>query len=507
MEAELRAQRELSQIEEQEEDLRVKRERLELEKQLKKVQREKSIAQTSLEIERSKVEEAADDADDDEDMSLEASEDDSQDLSESEDEHEVTEDEEKLQVSVQPRKKRIYSPRYALPVKQPAAEQQENAVMDPFAKFSQSIADAIMKVAQGNEGQPRESGDVKMLVGRQLGRDLPTFSGEAKSWTTFIAAYERTNRIGRYSDEENLQRLDKALKDKAKDAVQALMVSPKNVDQILKTLKRRFGQPSQIIECIMEEVRSLQIKEDDPESIVEFSSKVEGFVATTEHLNKPQYLENPVLLKELVAKLPFHMALRWGDHVFAIEDEDRHVNIKDFSRWFGRLADSINMADMLKKKPTEKTEKKNDKKGKKESVYATKVVNKNPKVKKCAMCDKTEHEISKCQQYLDASVDERFELTKKKRLCFCCLKYGHSLNDCKGKKKCGVENCERSHHPTLHKREVSSKPQPVVAENSEERIQIHMARVKENPRVPILWTKRQDGNICATGRRSNCKFD
>ena len=126
MEAELRAPRELSQIEEQEEDLRVKLERLELEKQLKKVQREKSIAQTSLEIECSEVEEAADDEDDDADMSLEASEDDSQALSESEDEHEVTEDEEKWQVSLQPRRKRISSPRYALPVKQPEAEQQEN---------------------------------------------------------------------------------------------------------------------------------------------------------------------------------------------------------------------------------------------------------------------------------------------------------------------------------------------------------------------------------------------
>ena len=84
---------------------------------------------------------------------------------------------------------------------------------------------------------------------------------------------------------------------------------------------------------------------------------------------------------------------------------------------------------------------------------------------------------------MDASVDERFELAKKKRLCFCCLKYGHSLNDCKGKKKCGVENCERSHHQTLHKREVSSKPETVVVENSEGRMQIHMARVKENPRV------------------------
>ena len=39
---------------------------------------------------------------------------------------------------------------------------------------------------------------------------------------------------------------------------------------------------------------------------------------------------------------------------------------------------------------------------------------------------------------------------KKRHLCFCCLNFGHSSRNCRRKKKCSINGCERYHHPLLH---------------------------------------------------------
>ncbi|KAL9986751.1 hypothetical protein ACROYT_G000941 [Oculina patagonica] len=44
--------------------------------------------------------------------------------------------------------------------------------------------------------------------------------------------------------------------------------------------------------------------------------------------------------------------------------------------------------------------------------------------------------------------------------CWSCLRYGHRLRNCKKAKECGVSNCKKKHHVTLHESEVSSSSAP-----------------------------------------------
>ena len=54
---------------------------------------------------------------------------------------------------------------------------------------------------------------------------------------------------------------------------------------------------------------------------------------------------------------------------------------------------------------------------------------------------------------------DRYDVAKEKRLCFACLSDNHVPKECPRKKKCGIDNCMKSHNKLLHyrkKSEVSS---------------------------------------------------
>ena len=54
---------------------------------------------------------------------------------------------------------------------------------------------------------------------------------------------------------------------------------------------------------------------------------------------------------------------------------------------------------------------------------------------------------------------DRYDVAKEKRLSFACLSDSHAAKDCPRKKKCGIDNCEKTHNRLLYyrkKSEVSS---------------------------------------------------
>ena len=60
-----------------------------------------------------------------------------------------------------------------------------------------------------------------------------------------------------------------------------------------------------------------------------------------------------------------------------------------------------------------------------------------------------------CKLYLSKSVKEKRMILKEKGACWSCLRRGHRIQDCKSKRACGVNGCEKRHHKSLHE-EVST---------------------------------------------------
>ena len=52
-------------------------------------------------------------------------------------------------------------------------------------------------------------------------------------------------------------------------------------------------------------------------------------------------------------------------------------------------------------------------------------------------------------------MQDRYDVVKEKRLCFACLSDNHAAKECPRKKKCVIDNCEKTHNNLLHYREKS----------------------------------------------------
>jgi len=76
---------------------------------------------------------------------------------------------------------------------------------------------------------------------------------------------------------------------------------------------------------------------------------------------------------------------------------------------------------------------------------------------KCLYHEGANHWTNECRFYLSKPVQERRDTLKGKGACWYCLKRGHRSQDCRGKKPCGVNDCKRFHHKTLHEEEQGKK--------------------------------------------------
>ena len=91
---------------------------------------------------------------------------------------------------------------------------------------------------------------------------------------------------------------------------------------------------------------------------------------------------------------------------------------------------------------------------------------------KCPLCN-ANHQIWNCEKFKDMKTQGRHNVAKEKRLCFACLS-DNPAKECPRKKKCGIDNCEKTHKKLLHyrtKSEVSSvavkSESPNLTNNSE----------------------------------------
>ena len=75
--------------------------------------------------------------------------------------------------------------------------------------------------------------------------------------------------------------------------------------------------------------------------------------------------------------------------------------------------------------------------------------NNTTKTINCRYCQKTNHKLHTCNEFMLLNPEERSEFLHRRRLCFGCLEFGHLSKDCKMKKTCKV--CKKRHPTCLIK--------------------------------------------------------
>ncbi|XP_043661591.1 uncharacterized protein LOC122625565 [Drosophila teissieri] len=273
--------------------------------------------------------------------------------------------------------------------------------------------------------------------------DLPIFGGQPEEWPIFSCAFVKTTRAYNCTDLENNQRLLKALKDEAREAVKALLIHPGNVSAVMEQLRFRFGRPEQLIHSQLNNVREVQ-----PIS--------EHNLAFLQSAKAEQHLGNPTLMEELVAKLPTSKRVDWARHAATIAPFPTVVH---FSAWLQEYANVVcTVLDVEGKEPRRQQD---DRHG------------------GCPICG-GQHGILNCREFIGASPQERWSNVKRHRLCFVCLRSGHTARSCYTQGECQINGCRREHHRLLHgaarrpslrgaHRDQERNRQPAVPSNSLER--------------------------------------
>lgn len=151
----------------------------------------------------------------------------------------------------------------------------------------------------------------QQLAARQVfTKDLPVFSGDPIDWPLFISSYQHSTETCGYTNSENLLRLQRCLRGNAKDSVSSFLLHPSTVPQVLSTLQLLYGRPEQIVNNMIAKVRSTPPpKPDRLETLVSFGLVVQNLCGHLKAVGLERY---PILLQELVDKLPMAVKFNWA---------------------------------------------------------------------------------------------------------------------------------------------------------------------------------------------------
>ncbi|XP_055543765.1 uncharacterized protein LOC129729278 [Wyeomyia smithii] len=295
------------------------------------------------------------------------------------------------------------------------------------------------------------------LAARQvMPRDLPKFVGEPEQWPIFYSSFKNTTEVCGYTEAENLARLQRSLGGSALEAVRSRLLLPASVPYVTETLQKLYGRPEILISSLLTKVRSVPPpKADNLSTIVAYGLVIQNLVDHIILTDQQAHLSNPMLLQELIDKLPASLKLQWG----AFKQAHLHVNLATFNTFMSGL---VNLASELsvgvESAQNYSKQHKAEKFKPKEKLFTH--ANELPtsmkentvgeiSSKPCSFCEKNSHQILNCVSFKSLDIGGRWKAIRQKNLCRLCL-IPHRKWPCRSKKECGVDGCRVRHNMLLH---------------------------------------------------------
>ncbi|XP_055615268.1 uncharacterized protein LOC129761557 [Toxorhynchites rutilus septentrionalis] len=318
------------------------------------------------------------------------------------------------------------------------------------------------EIRNKSENVIRSGPSKAQLSARQfLSRKLPPFSGRPEEWPLFFSSYQTSTDACGFSNLENLARLQESLKGAARDVVSSRLLLPDAVPQVMEMLRMLYGRPEQLLDSLLLKVR----KADPPKSeklasFITFGVIVQQLCDHLESTNLEDHLVNPMLIRELVEKLPAGTKIDW----IRYKRQATKVTLRTLADFLSDLVSAasevVNYVDTSQVSGSRVDKIKNKSKEQESYVHAHSgfdgaVVNKTQGRTPCVMCGQTNHRLRNCENFRLLSVPQRWEAVKKWELCQICLN-AHGKAKCKLNIRCTIGNCSKLHNSLLHSAEIQS---------------------------------------------------
>lgn len=152
----------------------------------------------------------------------------------------------------------------------------------------------------------------QMAARKVVSQALPKFRGEPEVWPLFISSFEHTTAACGFSNLENLTRLMDSLEGDALENVRSRLVYPDAVPDIIQDLRDMFGRPEKLMKTLLMKVRNAPApRADRLNTFITFGIIVKQLCDHLEAAKMSDHLNNPMLVQELIEKLPPSYKLEW----------------------------------------------------------------------------------------------------------------------------------------------------------------------------------------------------
>ncbi|XP_068158236.1 uncharacterized protein [Drosophila tropicalis] len=145
------------------------------------------------------------------------------------------------------------------------------------------------------------------------------------------------------------------------------------------------------------------------------------------------YMQNPMLLQELLEKLPTQLKLQWP----MFPKDAKTPSMEFLSKWIYDIAEAASQvtSPLYHKKSGSLN-------------HHTEAPKKQVKEIKCVVCNEPGHKIHSCPSFKAAPHQQKMSFLKNHKLCQQCLNRHHQK--CQREKVCGIRGSRSKHHPLIH---------------------------------------------------------
>ncbi len=312
---------------------------------------------------------------------------------------------------------------------------------------------------------------------------LPKFDGKYEDWPTFsdlfTASFHNNSSL---SGSQKLQYLQASLTGDAASTVKSFSITDVNYAEAWSLLEKQYDNKREIITSHLK--RFLY----QPSLKHESASSLQEMLNTTQHCIRS--------LKGLGRETD-----KWDDFLVVILVEKFDADTK--AEWARSLkGTTMSTFQDLEDFVTQHIRTLHAKGSVHQSMSKVSVVNSgspprrlnahHASVQSCQHC-KGAHLLYQCTILKDMSPDQRHEIVKSLKLCYNCLRDGHSYKECRSESRC--RRCNKPHNTFLHFDQLSSSSEHLTGQQSDISSQLqtshHSSVVQQgnsnsNPQINVL---------------------
>eukprot|EP00795_Rhopilema_esculentum_P006549 gene6549-12041_t len=330
-----------------------------------------------------------------------------------------------------------------------------------------------------------KAADIGQDLWKQLKRvSIPVFYGDKKTYEMWKAAFTACIDQAPATAEYKLLQLRQYLSGEALSAIDGLGHSAFAYEAAKERLERKYGGTRRKVMIYLDELDNFKpIREDHPRDIERFADLLDVAVTNLREAKRTEELGSGTLYHKLLRKMTEKMLSRFKRWVYEHQKNEDVETLRQFiieeAEFQVAAAETIhgfhkNMVTRPKNSSS--------------SFFGADDRSKKLKfLRKCYVCQ-NDHMIWDCSAFKSKKVNQRWEIAKKQKLCFKCLRSNHLARACRNSRICGIDGCTDTHNRLLHK----NKEDVVDKVKTRETEKGHEGESVESSHTSTLSKEKQD---------------